>query len=465
MYNDGLLTEADKVLWVVHTLSLRANAQKALENIQNKVKFSLNEGITEWVDVCMKTEAAKRLQSNKHYKLIVIDEAHHSAAETYRDFFDYPVGILGLTATPTRMDRKDLPFDKISYSITFRELVRRGVVLLPKFLPEVQTHLSIDASSLDDEEQLERFNSQERNELVAENIFREARKYNLKKVIVFAGTNAHVKRLFECIKKRNESTATFEHVGYIFGGDSNDREMTNEDYLTWHHSQSSSILINCRILNEGYDDPAIDTVVMATPTNSILYYLQCIGRVVRTPEDYKNARAYIIEIVDDLPNISYRIDNRWLFSEISDFLEPTIDDTKIGWPLRVPLVFMKMLARNARLRDVSAVDWGYFLRGGRVNFLLFNDLPNNGRGKWRIMTMREDWLNTVQMFNDLSQNIEEYYPLNHDYLLEQKYPKMLSRYPLNTRTYRSTFFAALRRASVRKRGKEKVDSLVYLSAK
>lgn len=465
MYDNRLLSEEDKVLWVVHTLSLRTNAKSALESTYNQEKFSLNPKITEWVDVCMKTEAIRRLQTNKNYRIIVIDEAHHSAADTYREFFEYPVGILGLTATPTRMDRKDLPFDKISYSITFRELVRRGVVLLPKFLPEVQTNLHIDISSLEDEEQLERFNSQERNDIVSDHIFREAGKHELKKIIVFAGTNAHVKRLFEVIKKRNDSSSVpFGHIGYIYGGDSNERGITNEEYLKWHHNESSSVLVNCRILNEGYDDPAIDTVVMATLTNSILYYLQCIGRVVRTPKDYKNARAYVIEIVDKLPNISYRIDNRWLFSEISDFLEPTIEDTRLKWPFRVPLMLLKLFVHNARLRDVVSADWMFFLLGGRINFLLFNDLPDNQRGRWRIMSMRENDLSIVQMFNDLSENIEEYYPLNHDYLLEQKYPNLLNRYPLDTRTYRSSFFASLRRASLRKREKEKVDSLVYLSA-
>lgn len=464
MYREGILKSEDKVLWVVHTLALRANANKALRSEHNKQKFAFGDKLVDGIDVCMKTEATARLASQHDYKLIVIDEAHHSAADTYRDFFEQPIGILGLTATPTRMDKRELPFKKISFSITFRELVHRKVVLLPKFLPEVQTNLRLDISSLQDEDQLERFNSRERNEIIADHIFREAAKFNLKKVIVFAGTNAHVLRLYDVIKRRNSGvTSPFGHIGYIYGGDNNERDISNDAYLDWHHEQESSILINCRILNEGYDDTAIDTVVMATPTNSILYYLQCIGRVVRTPEDYKNARAYVIEIVDKLPNVSYRIDNRWLYSEISDFLEPTIEDIKVFWPLSLISVFAKLLLRKARLQDVSKKIWWQLLCGGRVNFLVFNDLPDGGRGKWRILAMPSQDIETVRMFNDLSENIEEYYPLNHDYILEQRYGRILSTYPMNMRSYRSVLFAALRRAFLKKQEKVMVDSLVYLS--
>lgn len=466
LLEQGLVSNGEKILWVVHTHALKKNAKKSLENEKhyNGVKFSLNRQLKDLVEVKMKADAMKSLSSGARYKFIVIDEAHHAAATTYSEFFEYPIGILGLTATPRRMDSRGLPFKKISYSITFRELVRRKVVLLPKFLPEVQTPFQIDVSSLDDDNQLEKFNSQERNKLVSGQIFKEAKDHGFKKVIVFAGTNAHVKRLCEVIKAQNESLGSpFEHVGYIYGGDNNDKGMKNDDYLDWHHSQKSSILVNCKILNEGYDDPNIDAVVMATPTNSILYYLQCIGRVVRTPEDHENAEAYVVEIVDKLPNVTYRIDNRWLFSEISDYLEPSITDIKGLWPLRPIKIFFKLLSLKAKISDLTLKEMFSLIIGKRINLLLFNDVPYNDRGKWRIMTISEENNDRIQIFNDLSENIDEYHKLNHDYLLEKKYPENLKEMPLNKRAYRSSLFAALRRASQLKNEKKKVDSLIYLS--
>jgi superfamily II DNA or RNA helicase len=464
MFNKGLIAQDEKVLWVVHTLALYDHAKGNFENEKNYSKFSLNPLLRSQIDVKMKADAIKALGTGQVYKIIVIDEAHHAAADTYSDLFEYPLGILGLTATPRRMDRRGLPFQKVSYSITFRELVRRRVVLLPKFLPEVRTEINVDATSLQDETQLEKFNNEERNRLISYYIFQEAEKHNLKKIVVFAGTNLHVQKLFETIQKDNiRSKYKFDHVGYVYGGNNNDKNITNDKYLKWHHSQTSSILINCKILNEGYDDPNIDTVVMATPTNSILYYMQCIGRVVRTPEDHRNANAYVIEIVDRLPNVSYRIDNRWLFAEISDYLEPKIHDLKAIWPLRPLRIFWKLFLMRAKIYDLTLKDIALISLGRKINLMLFNDVPHSNLGQWRILSFPEDAMQKVEMFNDLSENIEEYYNLNHDYLLERNYPHLVKLRPMNNRIYRSSLIAAMRRASTMKSNREKVDSLIYLS--
>lgn len=460
------LSKNDKVLWVVHTIALKSLAQKnfAKEDHYNDVKFSLNRELRNIVNVRMKAEAQKELASGVNYKLIIIDEAHHAAADTYNVFFDYPIGILGLTATPRRMDLKSLPFKKVSYSITFRELVRRKVVLLPKFLPEVQTNVSFDITSLEEQNQLEKFNNEERNRLVSRCLFDEAKRHNLKKVIVFAGTNEHVKKLYESIKNENELSGNpFKHIGYIYGGDSNEKGLRNEDYLEWHQTQDSSVLVNCRILNEGYDDQNIDTVVMATPTNSILYYLQCIGRVVRTPQGKSDAKAYVIEIVDRLPNVSYRIDNRWLFSEISDYLEPLIVDIKGFTPMRIIKTLFKLLSYGSKLSDLKISEWRDLLLGRRINFVLFNDVPYNKRGVWRIMSMPEGNSEKIQLFNDLSENINEYYEINHEYLFRTKYQNCENYLPADKRVYISSLMAALNRAYQKKIEKKPVDSIIYLS--
>ena len=167
MLNKGIISKENKILWIVHTLSLKTHASDILKNKKYYSKFSLNPILESLVEVKMKADALQNLRNGTRYRLIVIDEAHHAAASTYQEFFDYPIGILGLTATPRRMDNKGLPFKKVSYSITFRELIRRKVVLLPKFLPEVRTNIQINISSLEDENQLEKFNSQERNKLIS----------------------------------------------------------------------------------------------------------------------------------------------------------------------------------------------------------------------------------------------------------------------------------------------------------
>lgn len=205
---------------------------------------------------------------------------------------------------------------------------------------------------------------------------------------------------------------------------------------------------------------------MATPTNSILYYLQCVGRVVRTPENDKSAKAYVIEIVDKLPNISYRIDNRWLFSEISDYLEPRIEDVKSCWPFRVFHIFAKLFRLRAKISDLSRDEVFSLLKGKKINMLLFNDVPHEAKySNWRILSLSPNQHERIMFFNELSENIEDLYSRNHEYLFQQRYSEISNQNPINSRVYRSSIMKALHRAFQNKSERRKVDSLIYLSVK
>ncbi len=463
LLNEKILTHNDKILWVVHTLSLKDQTNSVLEEDEMYKKFNLSNKLPEIIDVQMKKNALKLIKETKKYKIVVIDEAHHSAAETYQDFFDYNVGILGLTATPRRMDNKNLNFDKISYAITFRSLIKKKIILLPKFLPDIKTNMRINATSLDNEERLELFNNKKRNKLIAKNILKISEKHNLKKIIIFAGTIKHVKNLYEEFKEKKLQDNTFSHIGYIYGNNKNEKNIKNSDYLKWHRLQESSILINCKVLNEGYDDPAIDTVVMATPTSSILYYMQCIGRVVRNPGE-KLAKAHVIEITDKLPNVLYRIDNRWLFAEISDFLEPEIHDIKGIWPIRIFKIFYSLILHKAKIKDLSRKEIFEILLGKKISLLLFNDTENpKDNNSWRIFSIKENDEERIKMFNEISENIEVYSEKNHDHILLKKYPEIIKIWPFNSRVYRSSLVASFRNAFNLKGNRKKVNCLKYLS--
>jgi len=65
---------------------------------------------------------------------------------------------------------------------------------------------------------------------------------------------------------------------------------------------------------------------MARPTNSKLVYMQAMGRAIRYDKSNEGKRAFVVEIDDDLPNIRYRIENRWLYADVSDTLEPNVED-------------------------------------------------------------------------------------------------------------------------------------------
>jgi hypothetical protein len=175
---------------------------------------------------------------------------------------------------------------------------------------------------LRDDSQLEQLNNEQRNNEIVKAILANPTDY--KKIVIYVGTKQHAEDLYEFLKI-SEVADLYDSLGFIHG-DKNSRNEERSVFLATEKTWSRSILVNVGILSEGYDDPTINTVIMASPTRSKLVYMQAIGRAVRHDPKDDLKKAYILEIQDELPNIRYRIDNRWLYADISDALEPAVID-------------------------------------------------------------------------------------------------------------------------------------------
>jgi superfamily II DNA or RNA helicase len=104
----------------------------------------------------------------------------------------------------------------------------------------------------------------------------------------------------------------YESIGLILGDErrryisATQAEIANEsrsDFIAAQKSSRRSLLVNVDVLTEGYDDPTVNTIVMARPTNSKLVYMQALGRAVRIDPENETKEAYVVEVVDNLPNI------------------------------------------------------------------------------------------------------------------------------------------------------------------
>lgn len=323
LYESGILNSEDRVLWTAHRVELISQAKDTF--IKYEERFPHKPSYKENVDFKMIGAVnASKLRDPKT-KLVVIDEAHHGAANSYVPIFERTnLGILGLTATPTRHDGKPLEFERESFSVGFPDLVEMGVVLRP----EVRT---IEGGTYyfsfsDENEGLEELNNAPRNQRIIGRLLDKNEDYN--KVIIYVGTKNHVYSLY---RELNESSlkGRYESISYVTG-EGNSRGQNREDYFSQEKKYKRSIIVNVDVLTEGYDDPSINTVVMARPTSSKLIYMQSMGRAIRHDPNNDLKRAYILEVVDDLPNIRYRIDNRWLYSDISDALEPAVIDREFS---------------------------------------------------------------------------------------------------------------------------------------
>ena len=197
----------------------------------------------------------------------------------------------------------------------------RGVVLKPTIIEKTGAHSNISSF---DEASMEQLNTKERNDIVKNALLEGVDDY--KKIIIYVGSKAHAKDLCQHLKE-SELIESYDSISYVLGGDGNNsRSQSRKGFFEQEKQYERSIVVNVQVMTEGYDDPTVNTVVMAAPTKSKLTYMQCMGRAIRRNPKDPDKKAFVVELVDELPNIKYRIDNRWIYSEISDVLEPQVID-------------------------------------------------------------------------------------------------------------------------------------------
>jgi len=126
------------IVWVTHRRDLRDQAQQEFQDLLNDGAVSPEDAriISDRMEFLMLGELAARLaDASKPPALLIVDEAHHAAAASYAPIFEtsYALPALFLTATPNRTDDLPIGIDTIAYSITYRDLAKRGVVIIPEF--------------------------------------------------------------------------------------------------------------------------------------------------------------------------------------------------------------------------------------------------------------------------------------------------------------------------------------------
>lgn len=388
LYDQSVLKVGDRVLWVAHRTELLTQAGETFDDFAEHVgQTSVRRSIT----FSMLSAVPAALTEGQSLRLIVIDEAHHGAAPSYQPLFRGKLGVLGLTATPSRHDGLSLGFERESYSIGFPELIERGILVRPEIIQVEGGRFEgvKDLDSLDD------LNDDGRNQRILDVL--EARQAEFRKVIIYAAGRENARALYRALKS-GPIGDHYQSIGYILGGERarydcgtkvETRDEPRGEFIAKSKSSTRSVLVNVDVLTEGYDDPSVNVVVMARPTSSKLVYMQAMGRAVRLDPNDPDKSAFVVELVDDLPNIRYRIDNRWLYSDISDVLEPAVEDRYFARFEDLPEVVETVLAEHdvpEALRVTPEIR-----QRDRVSALLFKVYEGHGTyGHVAIVITREN---------------------------------------------------------------------------
>lgn len=226
----------------------------------------------------------------KEMGMIVIDEAHHALAKTYRTLWEnFPQAkILGLTATPYRLNGSgfyDL-FEVLVTSLSVREFIRMKRLSLFDYVSikgdseEQRLVDSLSKRGADGDYQVKEMGAVLNNKPAIERLFQTFSKYALhKKGIVYAININHAKAIADFYCKHG-----IEAVVIDSKTPSSLRKELIERFKT---SSFIQVLVNVDIFSEGFDCPDVEVVQLARPTLSLAKYLQMVGRGLRVAEGKK----------------------------------------------------------------------------------------------------------------------------------------------------------------------------------
>jgi superfamily II DNA or RNA helicase len=272
-----------RTLFLAHTRELVTQAFEQFKRLWPEVSTGLFFGGVHEPDArniagSIQT-VAERLSdfSPDAFDYLVIDEAHHAAAPTYRRVLGYftPRFILGLTATPDRADGQSVLelFRDCAHRLSQREAVERGE-LVPIRCVRVETN--IDLSKV-------RYNQVQYNRRdIEDTVLVPARDRLIvdtyqehipgRKAVAFCVNVRHGEELAEQFRKSGVPARSVS--GRMPASE-------RQSYLQSFRDGKVHILCACDILNEGWDCPDVEALLMARPTLSRVIYLQQLGRGTR----------------------------------------------------------------------------------------------------------------------------------------------------------------------------------------
>jgi DNA repair protein RadD len=215
--------------------------------------------------------------------IVIVDEAHRAPGETYRKILAaYPdATIIGLTATPCRLDGKPLGdvFDALECVSSYSELIKLGFVAEPtvyssKITPDLSKVHTRRGDYVEGELEVAMIQPQIVGSVVDEYLAHAEKR----RTVVYACTIAHSKAM---VARFVEAGVRAEHL---------DGETPEDDraaILARLKLGKTEVVSNCQVLTEGWDCPEVKCIIMARPTKSLALYMQCVGRALRPWNDVR----------------------------------------------------------------------------------------------------------------------------------------------------------------------------------
>lgn len=352
--------KSSRLLFVAHRKEILQQAQATFRGVLKDNNFGdlwvdgMEPNSNEYVFASVQTlnNRIKNINlSPDYYDFIIIDEVHHIEAKTYRPILEYfkPKILLGLTATPERMDGADILkdfCDRIAAEIRLPDALNKKLLSPFQYFGITD---SIDLTNVKWEKgkyvASELTSVYTKNDVRVGEIISNLQKYtndiNDVRAIGFCVTIEHAVFMAEKFSLAGLKACS------LTSKNANDRDTIREQFK----KKEINYLFVVDIFNEGVDIPQIDTVLFLRPTESLTVFLQQLGRGLRLAEG-KDCLTVLDFVGNSRPEYDFETKFRALIGKTTTSVLKEIEDDFPHLPLGCSIILEKR-AKETILENIK----------------------------------------------------------------------------------------------------------------
>jgi superfamily II DNA or RNA helicase/HKD family nuclease len=356
----------ERVLFVAHREEILKQAAESFKNVRNSDEYGFFNGnekcnnksvIFASVSTLGREEYLRQdIFAPDYFDYVVIDEFHHAVNTYYQNIVKYfkPKFLLGLTATPDRMDGRNI-YEicdyNVPYEISLRDAINKGM-LVPFHYYGIYDDTDYSGIHIVkgkyDTDELDKvyIGNVHRHDV----IFKHYKKYHSVRALGFCCSRAHAEEMAREFSKRGvPSVAVYSNAD---GEYSEDREVAIKKLKCGE----IKVIFSVDMFNEGVDIASVDMVMFLRPTESPIVFLQQLGRGLR-----RSRGKEFLNVLDFIGNYEKAGRTRFLLKGNGrERVETNADNEYMGYPddclvdfdMRLIDFFQEMDRKHLKVRDL-----------------------------------------------------------------------------------------------------------------
>lgn len=356
----------ERVLFVAHREEILKQAAESFRNVRGSDDYGFFDGKTKCTDKPVvfasvftlgNTEYLNdRYFSPDYFQYIVVDEFHHAVADQYRRIVSYfkPEFLLGLTATPERMDGRsiyEICDYNVPYEISLKEAINKGM-LVPFHYYGIYD--DTDYSSL--HVVRGRYDEKELNETYIGNVHRHEMiykyycKYGSRRALGFCCSREHAEEMAKDFSARGIPSAA------VYSGNQGAYALDRSSAVRQLNEGRIRVIFSVDMFNEGVDIASLDMVLFLRPTESPVVFLQQLGRGLRLFRG-----KLFLNVLDFIGNyeragrVRFYLTGQAASSGRNSYMpssEEYPDDCLVDFDMRLIDLFEQMERKHRRIQDM-----------------------------------------------------------------------------------------------------------------